>query len=288
MRSAASDSASQARQDSRTEERENADVIPSFKVVLAKFGNSFRKRKGIFGTLKSCAEEIEDIWFDWKFGIRTLVTASDRTSPPKSFGIPYAPTKVKRLKQILGQLRVSHEQFTFLDIGSGKGRALLVASEFPFRRIIGVEILPELHFAAEENLRSYRSTTQKCRVIELFCCDATDYCIPAEDTVLFLSNPFESPIVSHVLAQVRESLQSHPRQFYVVYHNPVCHDLIVQTDLFEIVFVSKFHAIYKNKMPARASVAANQERSPCVIVTETNATVPPRGALIPGVRSRSR
>jgi len=260
-------------------------VIPSFKVVVTKFGSSFRKRKGMLGTLKSCAEEIEDIWFDWKFGIRTLVTASDRTSPPKSFGIPYAPTKVKRLKRILGELCVSHTQFTFLDIGSGKGRALLVASEFPFRRIIGVEILPELHFAAEKNIRSYRSATQKCRGIELVCCDATDYRMPAEDTVLFLSNPFESPIVSRVLAHMRESLQNHPRQFYLVYHNPVCHDLIVQTDLFEVVFVSKLYAVYKNKMLTQAPEEPRQGRSAYVCVTETNAILP-RADLTPGLRSR--
>ena len=47
--------------------------------------------------------------------------------------------------------------FTFVDLGSGKGRTLLMASDYPFRRIIGVELLPSLHQIAQENLRQYKS-----------------------------------------------------------------------------------------------------------------------------------
>jgi hypothetical protein len=223
------------------------------------------------GTLRSCAEEIEDIWFDWEFGIRTIVTAGDRALPVISCGIPYAPTKVRRLKRILSELRVNHGEFIFLDVGSGKGRALLVASEFPFRRIIGVEVLPELHFTAEKNIRAYRSTTQKCRVIELHCCDATDYRLSTENTVLFLSNPFEAPMVSRLLTNLRESLQSHPRQVYLVYHNPVCHELIVESDLFDVVLATSLYAVYKNRMLPRESAALNPGRPTPAGATGTGA-----------------
>ena len=59
--------------------------------------------------------------------------------------------------------------FIFIDLGSGKGRALLMASDYPFRRIVGVELLPQLHRAAQDNLTKYRSETQQCfcRAVDL-------------------------------------------------------------------------------------------------------------------------
>ena len=41
--------------------------------------------------------------------------------------------------------------YTFLDIGAGKGRAVLLASEFPFRQIIGVELNPAMATIAQSN-----------------------------------------------------------------------------------------------------------------------------------------
>ncbi len=47
------------------------------------------------------------------------------------------------------------QDFTFIDLGSGKGRVLLMASEYPFQKIIGVEFMPELHRAAQKNIAGY-------------------------------------------------------------------------------------------------------------------------------------
>jgi hypothetical protein len=225
-------------------------MIPSPKLVVAKFVSSYRRHKGLVGTLKSCAEEIEDIWFDRRFGVDTIETTSDRALPAVPFGIRYQPTKIKRLRKIFGELRVSYQDFIFLDVGSGKGRVLLVASEFPFRRIIGVEFLPELHSIAEKNIRAYRSTTQKCSAIESLCCDATAYRMPPGNMVIFLSNPFEHPIVSRLMINLKESLQNHPRQVYLIYHNPVCHNLIMRLDFLEVSSVAQLYTIYKSKLPA--------------------------------------
>lgn len=243
-----------------------ATMILDPKLMVAKFVRSYRRRKGIVGTLKSCAEEIEDIWFDRRFGVDTLQTTSDQTLPLVPLGTGYEPTKIKRLKKIFGELGIRYEDFIFLDVGSGKGRALLVASEFPFKRIIGVEFLPELNSIAEKNIRAYRSKTQKCRVIGSLCCNATDYRMPAANTVVFLSNPFEYPIVSRLMANLRESLKNHPRQIYVIYHNPVCHDLIIGLDFIQVVSSTKLYIIYKNKIlpqstTGRASTIL-EERSP--------------------------
>ena len=221
----------------------------TIKLLSAKLLSSFR-RGGLVGLLKRSVMEVEEIRFDRKFGIDTRGTFTECAIPAgydRNLYVGYGPTKIRTLREIFRELPVSFENFIFLDLGSGKGRTLLVASEFPFRRIIGVEFSPELHSIAKKNIRAYRSTTQKCSVIESYCCDATLYRMPSENTVLFLYNPFKSPIVSQVLTNLRESLRSHPRQVYLVYHNPVCHELIVRSGLLEVVRVTKSCSIYKNR-----------------------------------------
>ena len=67
------------------------------------------------------------------------------------------------------------EQLVFVDLGSGKGRTLLLASEYPFRRIVGVELSPKLHRIAKTNVEKFRSEEQRCRTFALHCMDAVRY-----------------------------------------------------------------------------------------------------------------
>ena len=67
--------------------------------------------------------------------------------------------------------------FAFVDMGSGKGRALLVASELPFAKIVGVELSQELHQIAEENVRRYRPESQLCTAFFLHCMNAVEYTV---------------------------------------------------------------------------------------------------------------
>src|SRR6202165_2780171 len=89
---------------------------------------------------------------------------------------------------MMARLPIEFDQFTFIDLGSGKGRTLLMASEYPFMRIVGVELIAELHQAAEENIRAYRSATQQCRQIEAVCADASEFVFPETPLVLYLFN----------------------------------------------------------------------------------------------------
>jgi hypothetical protein len=74
---------------------------------------------------------------------------------------PYRPTDPQVFHEILMSLPIDHSQFIFVDLGSGRGRALLMPSDYPFRRILGVEVLPGLHRIAERNIRKYISPQQK-------------------------------------------------------------------------------------------------------------------------------
>jgi SAM-dependent methyltransferase len=109
------------------------------------------------------------------------------------------------------------EGFTFVDYGSGKGRVLFVAAEFPFRRLIGVEFARELHDAAVRNLASYRNPRQRCREIRPVLGDALRFAIPDGPCVLYFYTPFKAPLVRKVLGLVAASYAQNPRPMYVVY-----------------------------------------------------------------------
>jgi len=109
-------------------------------------------------------------------------------------GHEYFATDPWLFEQIMQALPIRFEDFIFIDLGSGKGRSLMLASDYPFRRIVGVEYLPELHRSAELNLGRYSGENQKCRRIECVCQDARDFEFPDEATVLYLFNPFPEPV----------------------------------------------------------------------------------------------
>ncbi len=160
--------------------------------------------------------------FDRKHGIRTecIIPPDDLdASNGAKYRKGYQATPVLTLQLILHNLRIPYDDFVFIDIGSGMGRALLLASEFPFKKIIGVECIPELHRIAQRNMRNFRKDKQKCAAIELVCMDAADYAIPVQNSVIYLFNPFERPILAKVLDHLGRSLQDHPRSIVVAYYN---------------------------------------------------------------------
>jgi SAM-dependent methyltransferase len=132
----------------------------------------------------------------------------------------YAPIEPERFEQVLASLDIRFEEFTFIDFGSGKGRALLLASEYPFEEILGLEFSPELHRVAEENIRRYGSATQRCGSIQSLNVDFLDFELPARASVLFFFNPCRGRVLAEVAAKIKRSVLASPRAVYVAYVAP--------------------------------------------------------------------
>lgn len=137
----------------------------------------------------------------------------------------YVPTTASVIYEIIGSLPLTPNKFTFIDMGSGKGRALLVASEFPFTKIVGVELSSYLHHVAEENIKRYKPSSQQCAAFELHCMDALGYAYGEEPFVLFLFDPFGREILEKIIANLEATLRARPREAYVVYVYPQYDDL---------------------------------------------------------------
>jgi len=171
--------------------------------------------------------------YDWEHRVNTTSgTVRWRERLLGMFHSPYQPTDGALFQEMMASLPIDFSEFTFVDLGSGKGRTLLMASEYPFRRIVGVEILPELHRAAEENIANYRSTTQQCTQVESVCADASEFDLPEGPLLLYLFNPLPEAGLNGMLENWEESLRQHPRPLYVLYQNPLlCHVLEGSTSL---------------------------------------------------------
>jgi SAM-dependent methyltransferase len=171
-----------------------------------------------------------DMEYDWENRVNTTSgTVSWRARLLGLFHSPYQPTDPALFREMMANLPIAFDAFTFIDIGSGKGRTLLLASEYPFRKIVGVEILPALHEIAKENLYRYRSDSQKCFALEAICGDGSDFPFSGDPLVLYLFNPLLESGLRRMIDSLHKSLSAHPRAAYVIYHNPLLERVLIES-----------------------------------------------------------
>lgn len=91
------------------------------------------------------------------------------------------------------------DAYTFVDLGAGMGRAMLLAAAYPFRAIVGVELHPTLARIARRNLAQWRAAKQTLPPMRIFCRDAAEFPLPAGRCVVFLFNPFAAPVLRRLL-----------------------------------------------------------------------------------------
>lgn len=121
----------------------------------------------------------------------------------------------------LMRLDLPWEQFTFVDIGCGKGRAMLLALAHPFREIVGVELAPTLAATAEKNLAAFQAEGKQAHVsTRVIAGDATQFELPSGPLLLFLYHPFARPVMKQFLAHVNAAMVTERRQIYLLYANP--------------------------------------------------------------------
>lgn len=113
------------------------------------------------------------------------------------------------------------EQTIFLDVGAGKGRAMMLASQHPFLRVDGIELNPELAAIARRNLSLWANDPLAGALAPtlLHEGDATRHPLPTEPTLAYLFHPFERKLLGRFLRHVQRSLRAAPRPFDLVYVN---------------------------------------------------------------------
>lgn len=137
-------------------------------------------------------------------------------------GIPHIACNPEEFERGLAAVNIDYSQFTFIDLGSGKGRALMLAAQHPFRHIIGVEFAEELHRAAEENFRklaaAWGAPNDRIKLVHE---DAGEYPLPDDPLLIFLYQPFGEELMRKVAKKVLKSYCLSPRKISIYYLYPV-------------------------------------------------------------------
>lgn len=156
--------------------------------------------------------------FDLLYGTDTGGYISGANLPGASLSALYATAYLgiapSALAQALAYLPFNPETFTFVDLGCGKGRALMVAAAFPFARLVGVELAPQLCDIARTNAATNPGWAARISVLNE---DATTVTYPGGPLLVFLFDPFLAPVLRRVLANLERQLRRAPRETWVLY-----------------------------------------------------------------------
>lgn len=139
-------------------------------------------------------------------------------SPNAKAGVRYQAVGPEAIQLGLALIDMPLKDFSFVDLGSGKGRSLIVAAEIGFRTVIGVEFANELVEIARRNLG-----ITKVHNATVLHRDAASYELPAGDLMIFMYDPFKAEVMERVVANIRDAVIARPDdKIFVLYVHPEC------------------------------------------------------------------
>ena len=144
----------------------------------------------------------------------------------KKHAVKYDPSNKAFFKKIIENLEWQFQESTFVDFGCGKGAALMYASEYGFKKLIGVEFSPNLAQSAQENLKKMADLKVGVFNFEIVNIDASLYDIPLEADCFYFYHPFDSYIMDKVMKNIVKSLETRDRKILLVYLNAVHRSVI--------------------------------------------------------------
>ncbi|MDP6446497.1 MAG: class I SAM-dependent methyltransferase, partial [Pirellulaceae bacterium] len=134
--------------------------------------------------------------------------------------VDYEPVGYRTLDRALRHVRPDPARDVFLDYGCGQGRALAVAAQRSFQKIIGVELSSALAAVARSNLDRARSKL-RCRDCRVIAANAIEFNVPDDVSVIFLFNPFRGEVLEAAIDRIEASLRRRPRQLTILYVQPI-------------------------------------------------------------------
>ena len=147
------------------------------------------------------------------------------------------------------------DEFAFIDLGAGMGRAMLLASEYRFRTITGVELNPTLARIGQRNIARWREAGRARAPLRMVCGDAVEFALPPGPCVAFLFNPFGAPVLRRMLTSWTRGLmrQESPRtaQLDILYVNNEQEHILAQQPGFTRMFQGKIRRSHADTLADR-------------------------------------
>jgi|HubBroStandDraft_4_1064222.scaffolds.fasta_scaffold123448_1 SAM-dependent methyltransferase len=197
-----------------------------------------------------------DVDFDWDHHVdTTAATVGPRDRLLGLLHSPYQPTDPALFHEMLASLKIDFRDYVFIDIGSGKGRVLLMAAEYPFKRVIGVELLPELNRIAQQNIAGYTSNCQQCFSIGTHWADAREFVFPPEPLMIYLFNPLPEAGLMQLMSNLERSLRENPQPVFVLYHNPLLVHVLTRGKWLRKIGGTHRYSIFAADIPREAGLS---------------------------------
>lgn len=192
------------------------------------------------GFTNTCSMGLKEWQKERELGIRTFGAHAPAElsieADSKMGGHLYQPSSSVIFEKAMNALPFNFSEKVFLDIGSGKGRALILAAEAGFKKVIGVEYASELNDIAHTNIETVRDRFPNTEFV-LDEGDALTYSIPTEVDVIYLFNPFDEEALKGLIKMVKPAF-SVTKSVYLIYVHPV-HCSVLESEFGEPIKVIK-------------------------------------------------
>jgi SAM-dependent methyltransferase len=167
----------------------------------------------------------------------------DAIGPSLEFATHYEPTPIAEAQALLDASPLRPDQATFVDVGAGMGRVVMLAARRAFRRVLGIEISPALVEIARDNIASARGAYRAVKDVRVVAADAASFAFPRGDLVVYLYNPFRAPVLERMLTNLLAADDA--REIVLLYHTAVEHETIDGAARFEVVADLGFGLVYR-------------------------------------------
>jgi SAM-dependent methyltransferase len=169
-------------------------------------------------------------------------------------GKGYEATRPRPLRRVLRELTFADDS-VFVDLGCGKGRALIVAAEEGFTQVVGIDFYAEVCDIASQNIEIIRRSGRSFEA-EITCADILDFEFAAEYDVFFLFNPFDDTLLEQVIDRIELSVAEFPRQVWLIYLYPDWRKVIDDREQFSLILDRTYGGceflVYSNLGPDKA------------------------------------
>ena len=166
----------------------------------------------------------QDRSFDGRWGTDTsaMVSIEDMAFPASlaKEAVHYQPSMPDTVEKVLQYISIPPSEFTFLDIGCGKGRMVLCAAMVPFRRAMGVEYSEDLIGIARANSRALIRRGGSDIECEFWSGDASEFLPPPDNLLCYLYNPFGAVVLAGFIEKLEMSARASGKEVFIAYTDP--------------------------------------------------------------------
>jgi SAM-dependent methyltransferase len=199
-----------------------------------------------FGPVRFMQEtnyRLVDHWHERRLGVETggHVRLPELGIDNKEFH-EYATIGYYAIRSAIRRIPLPHKTVSFLDYGSGKGRAVVVAAMFPFRKAVGVEISEQLNTVAKANIS--RMKHRKAEIVQVVTSDAVDFVVSDDVNLIYMANPFRGATLQKVVANILASYRANPRPMYVIYFNKLHFEQLIAQPGYELIKLYHLTSFY--------------------------------------------